>query len=118
MIRMRTLPVDASERTEAEKLYWVPATGLATLRGLSSMSKLEVEAGPVTRQEKPPTEPPATRLSTALPPPFQPVRSVSNDELVTRFVQPPPPTGFTVMVRVSGVASARLSASFTVNVTV
>ena len=30
------------------------------LLGLSSMSKLDVDAGPVTRQENEPTEPPAT----------------------------------------------------------
>src|SRR6185369_87958 len=117
MIRIRTLPVAASERTEAPKLYVVPATGLATLRGLSSMSKLEVDAGPVTRQANPPTEPPATRVSVALPPPFQPERSVSNDEFVTRLVQPPPDE-FTVTVRVAGEGSARPSASVTVNDTV
>src|SRR5580765_5624749 len=70
------------------------------------------------RSENEPAEPPAT-CAIVPPTPFQPVVPLSNDGFAAMFpAQPPPATGFTVITRVSGVGSARLSASVTVNVTV
>ena len=75
-----------------------------------------MEAGDVTRHENEPDDPPATRAIVA-PIPFQPVTSVSNEGLGSRLAGQPP-AAYTVMMRLSGVGSARPSASVAVNVTV